>query len=154
MDRNQIKERVDRAVERLRYHDEILFEIDVHERTVTHKLGEYLNQEFPGWDVDCEYDRDTAEPKRLKNYKKDEDDDKKVYPDIIVHQRKCVSDENRSEGDEDNLLVAEVKTSSNDGRDIEKIEVFRDELGYQHGLFIDFQNYPEEKRVWKSEDTE
>jgi Uma2 family endonuclease len=152
VNKDRIKARIDRAIEQVQDVDKVLFDIDVHERTITHKLAQYLDQEFPSWDVDCEYDRDTADPKRLKEYGKDEDDAPKVYPDIIIHQRKGEQGQNNPEDDPDNLVVIEVKTSSNDNRDVKKIEVFRKELGYQHGLFIDFQannNYKNEKQTWR-----
>ena len=42
---------------------------------------------------------------------------------------------------EENLLVIEVKKTTNntsDDCDMQKLIAFRDELGYQHGLFIRF----------------
>jgi hypothetical protein len=155
MDEDVLKTRVDRAIRRLQDHDAMLFEIGVTERSITHKLGEYLQQEFPGWDVDCEYDRDTIDTKRLEEYSRDGSDSdapSQVYPDVIIHRRKGPDGENRPEGDEDNLLVVEAKTKIDSASDIEKIEAFRDELGYQYGLFIDFQSndsFRNEDRHWR-----
>ena len=37
--------------------DFYLLEIGTNERSVAHKLAEYLQQEFPNRHVDCEYNR-------------------------------------------------------------------------------------------------
>src|SRR3981081_342037 len=34
-----------------------LFEKDLGERTMTHRLAVHIEKQFPGWDVDCDYDR-------------------------------------------------------------------------------------------------
>ena len=34
-----------------------LFEKDLGERTLTHRLAVHLEKQFPGWEVDCDYDR-------------------------------------------------------------------------------------------------
>ena len=34
-----------------------LFEKDVGERTLTHRLAVHIEKQFPGWDVDCDYNR-------------------------------------------------------------------------------------------------
>jgi hypothetical protein len=38
---------------------------DLHERSITHKLGEYIQREFPNWNVDCEYNKYGTDPKLL-----------------------------------------------------------------------------------------
>lgn len=97
--------------------DLCLLEDDVSERSITHKLAEYLQNRIPNLHVDCEYNRNAAlgegAPKTLhilktrliedlqSNYL--EADDLlavSTYPDIIVHRRRLNSD---------NLLVVEVK---------------------------------------------
>lgn len=133
MEAEKIRHRVDRAIERLEDVDEHLLEYDVHEQAITHKLGEYLQQEFPEWNVDCEYNRQNWElPKRLDSYPKDT-----VRPDIIVHQRGPQSESG------ENLLIVEVKSpnySDDDGpSDEEKIQAFMGEKNYNYGLFIDFR---------------
>lgn len=156
MDEAVLKQRVDRAIRRLQDHDAMLFELGVTERSITHKLGEYLQQEFLNWDVDCEYDRDTIDKKQLEGYSRsdsDSDGPSKVYPDVIVHQRKGPDDENRPSYDEDNLLVIEVKTKTDSRSDITKIEAFRGELGYRSGLFINFcsnNSFMDEEQHWRT----
>lgn len=94
---------------------------------------------FPGWDVDCEYNRDSNVPKRLQSslFQRDSNDvaphrdteGKTVFPDIIVHKR----------GTQVNLLVVEVKKTTStvcDDVDIIKLCAFMEELGYKHALFL------------------
>src|SRR5688500_18365050 len=50
----EILGRFDAAVARLFEDDQHLFLHDVSDRAITHKLGEYLQPLFPGWNVDCE----------------------------------------------------------------------------------------------------
>jgi hypothetical protein len=86
--------------------------------------------------VDCEYNRNHDEPKRLElpvePSRSDDTNAKSVFPDIIVHHRNT----------QDNLLVIEVKKSTNpDGGDFDKAKL-RAFLGapyaYRQGLFIIF----------------
>src|SRR3954471_12392433 len=34
-----------------------LFEKDLGERALTHRLAVHIEKQFPGWDVDCDYNR-------------------------------------------------------------------------------------------------
>jgi hypothetical protein len=101
-----------RALQRLLSEDAYLFEIDVNERSLTHRLALYLGQEFPEWDVDCEYNRKGDVPKVVAtlplNPTQDDEHARTVFPDIIVHHR----------GTRDNLLVIEAKKSSNPEGDL------------------------------------
>lgn len=54
------------ALDRLIDKDRLLFEIDVNERSITHRLALYLQGAFPGWHVDCGYNRDEFETKELE----------------------------------------------------------------------------------------
>lgn len=128
-------EHVLNALQQLLDRDSFLLERDVNERSITHRLAMYLAEEFPPWDVDCEYNRDGHDPKELywggPDPNRRDTEAKTVYPDIIVHMR----------GEEDNLLVIEVKKSSSRvGRenDFEKLRAYRRELRYRHALFIEF----------------
>ncbi len=133
-----IQQRVHIAVERLELHDAYLLRIDGNERSITHRLAMYLQDEFEGWDVDCEYNRDHHSPdhvKRLQSYtdpiRADDSDAKTVFPDIIIHHR----------GKTDNLLVIEVKKSTNqesDERDEQKLQAFKEQLAYRYALFLRF----------------
>jgi hypothetical protein len=122
------------ALDKLLERDADLLQNDVNERSITHKLAEYLEIEFPEWHVDCEYNRNHDRVKRLKSIRQqsieiDDTDGVSVFPDIIVHRR--MTDEN--------LLVIEVKKSTSAKSrnfDLEKLQAFKEELGYIHALFI------------------
>jgi len=83
-----------------------LFEKDLGERTLTHRLAVQIEKHFPGWDVDCDYDRLGERTLRLPHGSIISTDDhlaKSVYPDIVVHQREIPN----------NLLAIEVRKASN-----------------------------------------
>ena len=83
-----------------------LFEKDLGERTLTHRLAVYLERQFPGWEVDCDYDRLGERTLRMPKGAIVSTDDhlgKSVYPDIVVHRRAIP----------DNLLAVEVRKASN-----------------------------------------
>ncbi len=126
--REQIGVAVDAAVQRLLRHDGHLLNEGLQERAITHKLAFYLQDEFPEWHVDCEYDHDEDVRKRLRLPREGEKD---VLPDIIVHRRGT---------DAHNLLVMEVKKTSNRESngvtDTEKLRAFKDQLGYRYGFFL------------------
>jgi hypothetical protein len=133
MTQADVRSRLDRAVRKLLDNDECLIELDVNERTITHKLAEYLQGEFPDWNVDCEYNRDGHKCKSLplppkKNVSCADTTAQTVFPDIIVHKRKT---------NDNNLLVLEAKkTGGSPTWDYRKLEAFKSELGYQHAVFV------------------
>ncbi|MBI4480164.1 MAG: hypothetical protein HY651_09095 [Acidobacteria bacterium] len=139
IDRDDIESRVRRSLALLLKHDKFLLEVDVNERSITHKLAEYLQAEFPEWHVDCEYNRRGALPKRLQiaadtPVRADDTEAQTVYPDIIVHRRNT----------DENLLVIEVKKSSNCNRaawDRQKLEAFKeaDDYSYDYAVFLKFE---------------
>lgn len=57
-----VAEHVRGSLLRLLAEDAYLFEADANERSISHRLALYLEEEFPGWNVDCEYNRDQHEP--------------------------------------------------------------------------------------------
>lgn len=122
------------ALDLLVQRDHELFELNVNERSLTHKLAEYLQPLFPDWHVDCEYNRKGHDDTKSLNLPVDEIDSddteaRTVFPDIIVHRR----------GIPDNFLVIEVKKSNNPNRarDYQKLEAFKSQLGYQHAAFVE-----------------
>ncbi len=133
-----IGQRVHKAIERFALYDSELLSIDCNERSITHRLAMYLQDEFEGWDVDCEYNRDHHSPDHVKRLyslieqiSTSDTDAKTVFPDIIVHHR----------GTSENLLVIEVKKSRNpepDKRDKQKLQALKEELGYRYALFLRF----------------
>lgn len=106
---------------------------DVNERTITGSLADHLKPQFPGWNVDCEYNRDGHEVKRANS--------RIVVPDIIVHRR----------GTPDNLLVIEVKKSNTtepDCEDLARLEKFKAcHLGYRNALFLKLRVKPQAPEV-------
>ena len=83
-----------------------LFEKDLGERTLTHRLAVHIESQFPGWDVDCDYNRLGERTLRLPRGTIVSTDDhlgKSIYPDIVVHQHEIP----------DNLLAIEVRKASN-----------------------------------------
>lgn len=123
------------AVVALLERDTFLFQADVNERSITHCLALHLAPRFPEWHVDCEYNRDGFDPKMLDWSGEDEaseTDGSRIYPDILVHHR----------GKPENLLVIEVKKSTSsrtDESDLSKLRLLRQQLRYQHALFLRFR---------------
>jgi len=155
MEIDDVKEKVEYGMRLLRDNDQDLFEVNVNERTITHKLAEYLQNQFTDYNVDCEYNRYEDTTKKLRSIKnrvlditnlKDSEverligEDKEaitIYPDIIIHTRRRPYN---------NLLVIEVKKSSSNidkDFDISKIkELMKPPYNYKYGLFlmIDLEN--------------
>jgi hypothetical protein len=138
---NQVKQKVRAAFELLIRKDAHLLKIDVNERSITHRLALHLQDAFKGWDVDCEYNRNRSDTKKLiigdgvripvEAIQTDDEQGKTVYPDIIVHHR----------GTDENLLVVEVKKTTNHvpkGFDLNKLQEYKRQLGYTHALFLSF----------------
>jgi hypothetical protein len=137
-EQHDMEEKVNASLEALLKNDLFLLQNDVNERSISHKLAEYLQAGFPEWHVDCEYNRDHERTKQLTYPLPSEPIDslkaRTVYPDIIIHRR------NTSH----NLLVIEMKKETNIERDDEekdknKLRAFlKNPYSYQHGLFIAF----------------
>ena len=133
-----IWERVETALDKLREQDAFLLENNVNERSISHKLATYLQEVFVGWNVDCEYNRNHDNSRLIKELIRtvrdsgpDDEHARTVFPDIIVHRR----------GEPVNLLVIEIKKSTNPDRDAsnkdkEKLEAYKRQLGYQRALFL------------------
>jgi hypothetical protein len=86
--------------------EKTLFEKDLGERTLTHRLAVHLEKHFIGWEVDCDYNRLGERTLRLPKGSIVSTDDhlgKSIYPDIVVHQRDIPN----------NLLAIEVRKASN-----------------------------------------
>ena len=137
----EIKKKVNIAIDILFKNDSFLLEKDVNERSISHKLAGYIQIQFPEWHVDCEYNRMKSKnmdeeyiTKKLQlpinDLKSNDTNAKTVYPDIIVHKR----------GTENNLLAIEIKKKSNNTSkefDHKKLNAFISQLKYTFGLFIE-----------------
>ncbi len=94
------------ALSELYRRDAFLFENDLGERVLAHRLAVHLEKQFSGWDVDCDYDRLGARTLRLPHGTIISTDDhlgKSIYPDVVVHQRDIPN----------NLLAVEVRKATN-----------------------------------------
>lgn len=135
MDDEKIKEKVMNSIRFLLKNDFHLLEIEANERSIAHKLAEYLQREFPDWHVDCEYNRYGKEIKKTN--------EGNVLPDIIVHLRNTPF----------NLLVIELKCSNkNYERDIKKLKNFTEQkegkFEYKLGLFLKILDKEIKEMIW------
>jgi hypothetical protein len=125
--------KVVRALEEFYARETFLFEKDLGERTLTHRLAVHLEKQFPGWEVDCDYDRLGARTLRLPHGTIVSTDDhlgKSIYPDIVVHQREIPN----------NLLAIEVRKATNHQppeHDQQKLRALTDPyLWFAYGLGV------------------
>jgi hypothetical protein len=139
-----IRDSVDKAVERLFINDRDLLDINVNERSISHKLAEYLQIEFPDWHVDCEYNRKMRDIKKLlihfDKVSADDNEASTVYPDIIIHHRQT----------NDNLLVIEIKKYGLDtAKDMKKLKAFTGpDYEYRFGLLLEMTPNGETQKKW------
>ena len=126
------------ACDMLIKHDSYLLEIQVNERSLTHRLAVYLESLFPEWHVDCEYNRNWKNiPKIIytdDTVRVDDDKWKTAYPDIIIHKRGA---------NNENLVVIEAKKDSKEDDDSvnydrKKLEAYKKDYSYNYAFFIDF----------------
>jgi hypothetical protein len=152
-DQGQIDRHLGIALQRLTTDDRTLFTHDANERSICFRLGLYLQEEFPDFTVDCEYNRNHDDPDYAKRLFDDElnkladeargrplkrgTDFLFVFPDIIVHRRDTP----------DNLLVIETKKTTStvsDRFDRRKLVVYREALKYRFAKFLRFRTDPKE----------
>ena len=139
---SEVESHVEKALRSFFQKDKFLLKNNLNERTISHKLAEYLQKEFSNWDVDCEYNRNIDRVKKIhpEQIKSDDTNAVTVYPDIIIHHRNT----------EDNLLIIEIKKDASESdkeKDIKKINTFIKEFNYVFGLFIDFETGTEKAGI-------
>jgi hypothetical protein len=127
---------LDKVVEALRefYASEtFLFEHDLGERSLTHRLAVYVEKQFADWNVDCHFDRLGARTMQLPHgtiVSTDDHLDKSIYPDIVVHRRDIP----------ENLLAIEVRKASNhlvEEHDRQKLRALTDpHLWFAYGVGV------------------
>ncbi|MBN9220177.1 MAG: hypothetical protein J0I79_19705 [Mesorhizobium sp.] len=131
MNQEEIDELLLEALRRLYEEEEHLFRADAAERTVCARLAMILQGSFDHHSVDVEFNRHGFDPKEIEWPDTDGTPTvNKVYPDIIVHQRGH---------DEENLLVIEVKKTSNpapDEGDLQKLSRIKHALNYRYAVFL------------------
>ena len=123
------------AIREFYAHESFLFEKDLGERTLTHRLAVHCEKQFSGWDVDCDFNRLGERTLRLPHGTIVSTDDhlgKSVYPDIVVHQREIPN----------NLLAIEVRKAGNHQpleHDQHKLQALTDPhlwFAYWIGVFV------------------
>ncbi len=141
-DWSAIEPRVKTALAKVEEYDFELLADGPSERAVAHRLAVYLEQDFSGWHVDCEFNRQGEERKRgtkrvstsglLGRSRKDGWAD--VSPDIVIHKRRTAH----------NLLAIEVKLADSAGlaRDREKLRKYLTEehLRYAFAILVTYRN--------------
>lgn len=123
------------ALYRLLQEDAYLLKVDVNERCISHRFAMYLQAQLPKFHVDCEYNRDGVEPKRIHYPGLDPDaedtDGKTVFPDIAAHIRGA---------NNQNYLVIEFKKSTSRvdrNVDRQKLMGYKRNLKYKFALFVE-----------------
>ncbi|MCP4616832.1 MAG: hypothetical protein GY844_10365 [Bradyrhizobium sp.] len=99
-------EKVVKAIEEFFAREALLFERDLGERTLTHRLAVQLEKQFEGWDVDCDYNRLGERLLKLPHgsiVSTDDELGKSIFPDIVVHRR----------AGPENLLALELRKATN-----------------------------------------
>lgn len=138
----EVNDKIIQAYKMVLSKDRHLLDADVNERSITHRFAIYLQELFPEYNVDCEYNRNDLDEKKLKRFmnvlpESDDTNGSRVYPDIIIHHR----------GTKENFIVIEAKKTSSrlthqqGGScpcDECKLRLYRSELGYRHAYFVIF----------------
>lgn len=154
MNRSQLSEIVNPALRTFFKRDRYLLENDVSELSITHKLATYIERHLrkqkkrwgdniPNYVVDCEFNRERDDVKRLPYTHYLSKEREHLYapcPDIVVHER----------GTNDyNAVVIEVKKMNGYFRpflralDLLKLSCFMQApLGYEFGVFLMFDTAP------------
>lgn len=139
MELTELKHKIDLALNELYSRDSFLLNQNLSEWSIAHRLAVYLEDIIPGWNVDCEYNRQGQDADAKKML-----DDKKVRPDIIIHRRGLLESEH-------NLLAVEIKknnTESDDDKVCEYTKAPTDhrKFQYKYGLSLSFK--PSLKLTW------
>lgn len=149
MNLTALQEIVSRAISKVLACDSELLERDASEWSIAHRLAVYLEQEIPGWHVDCEYNRQGPE-RAIKEMPTGDPEKNKIRPDIIIHHRGGIEREH-------NLLVVEIKKKESDS-DLGKVSEYtrmpagKRKFQYQFGLALALK--PSPKMRWYVNGTE
>ncbi len=148
------------ACEKVHVVDHFLIAVDAREETLSHRLAVYLEPFFPGFHVDCEYDKSEEGPKKIvvepdfscqnlldelkqKAVKAKWDDRANtrhgLRPDVIIHRRGLSDIEH-------NMLIVECKIGTPDELDhwwallrLNEFTSGRQKFTYQYGALVIFQ---------------
>jgi hypothetical protein len=131
MEEAEIKAILEKSVETLYAEESTIIRFDVGERTICACLAAILKRHFGALSVHVEYNRRGVYPKDIEfPNSAGVLTQNRVYPDIIVHE---------PGHDDANLLVVEVKKSTNDAPDeldIAKLKLLKQQIGYRFAVFI------------------
>ncbi len=134
MDKEEMEAALARALDRFVNDDAYLLAVDSSERSMSHRIAVHLAIELGDYDIDCEYNRDGFDVKRLNLGERwgadDEDEAVTVFPNIIVHRRGT---------NDQNLLAIEIKKASALGGfeyDCAKLTAFRADLNYKWAIHV------------------
>jgi hypothetical protein len=120
------------SIEKLILNDKMIINAG-NELSVCHRLAVYLENDFQGWNIDCEYRKQGI----YSNLKRNNEGEEK-RPDIIVHRRGQLEKN-------DNLLIIEVKLENdNIAEDEKRLKEFTSKpkgertFQYLYGVSISF----------------
>jgi len=122
---HRVREIVDGALVQLMERDVALLRLNVHERTITARLAEYMQVSLPEWNVDPEYNRIRDRVKQVELDGRAVN----VVPDIIAHRRNSG----------DNLFILEAKKVGDDQADEydrKKTKALKEQQGYRYAVFL------------------
>lgn len=155
--REELKEILEKALKILYVKDRYLLKHNCHERSITHKLAEYLQELLPQYNVDCEYnlDIDNKDNRRkrwisqkvIENIRQEIENSRKslnesnwnlseeieklskgFYPDIIVHRR--------GSNNFNKLVIEGKKGNLNSDLDVEKLTALTSQDGEPHYRYL------------------
>lgn len=109
---NDIRLALEAAVQKTLDADYDLIALGGHEQAIAHRIAVYLEQRFPKYHIDCEYNR----KKHLsKSYSVEAGKKRRrMRPDIVVHRRNTMTH---------NILAIEMKANANKGRSADGIKL-------------------------------
>jgi hypothetical protein len=122
----------------------------INERSFAHRIAVHMEDLFPDWDIDCEYNKDGTHIKELMGIKECDHQrtTERISPDIIVHKRN-IHDQN-----DNNLLVIEMKRGTRcDLCDHLKLQLFTAATGkyrYKLGLFVNIKTAQFDKTWYRN----
>ena len=124
---DHIYKKVVKALQSFFIRDKDLLERGVNERSITHKMAEYLQYQFPDLNVDCEYNRRGDHGQVKKTFSSN----RRVFPDIVIHKRGT---------NEENLVVIEAKKGKPSEKDSDKLADYTNpkSYGYKVGISLVF----------------
>ena len=150
----EVLELVDMSLNKLYEKDKYLIQNNSTERNIVFHFSKYFyiffdkkySKIYDELSVDCEYDRDESDKKKIRDDNKNE---KIIYPDFILHKRGKNSNKN--------ILVIEFKMYDNTDqrelqRDIIKLKKLTDQndnFKYKLGLHITIGKEREEVKIIK-----